>query len=91
MSHRVTALYHDRQLARLAAEDLCATGFPSQAVEVADGVAEGSGRIEVRALDWDQALDVKAFLEQDGSHSVEIRAGVEQAPGVAVPPVPAEP
>lgn len=90
MSHRVTALYHDYEKARLAAGDLASTGFPPEGFALTEGLQSGSGRIEIRAKDLDQAIDVRAFLEQDGAHSVEIRAGEDEAVPDTIPTVPAE-
>lgn len=90
MSHRVTALYHDYEKARLAAEDLASTGFPREAFTMTEGLQVGSGRIEILAKDLDQAIDVRAFLEQDGAHSVEIRAGESEVALDTIPTVPAE-
>lgn len=89
MSHRVTALYHDREKARLAMGDLQLTGLPSEQILLEDGLASGSGRLEIHAKDMDQAIDLRAFLEQDGAHSVEIRAGEDEPKIDTMPPVPA--
>ena len=89
MSHRVTALYHDREKARLAAEDLRSTGFPVEAILLADGLAPGSGRLEITAKDMDQSIDVRTFLEGDGAHSVEIRGGEDAISAKTMPSVPA--
>ncbi len=73
MSHLVSALYHDRDKARLAAGDLLNVGVEANQILIAQGLSEGSGRIEIQAHSIDQAIDVQSFLEQDGAHSVEIR------------------
>ena len=92
MSHRVTALYHDRDKARLAMGDLQSTGFPAERIQYAEGIAQGSGRLEIQARDLDQAIDVRAFLEQDGAGSVEIRSGTDEGPpDDKIPTVPAMP
>ena len=72
MSHRVLALYGSREVARVAAEDLRASGVEAGRIVLGEGVSAGSGRIEVAARDHDQAIDVQAFLRQDGAYSVEI-------------------
>ncbi len=89
MSHRVTALYHDRDKARLAMGDLEATGFPTERIHYGEGLSPGSGRLDVQAKDMDQAIDVRTFLTQDGAHSVEIRAGEDAATVDTIPTVPA--
>jgi hypothetical protein len=73
MSHLVSALYHDLDKAYLAVGDLLNVGVDASQILIAQGLSEGSGRIEVRAHSRDQAIDVQSFLEQDGAHSVEIR------------------
>lgn len=73
VSHLVSALYHDRDKARLAAGDLLHVGVEANQILIAQGLSEGSGRIEIQARKLDQAIDVRSFLEQDGAHSVEIR------------------
>ena len=73
VSHLVSALYHDREKARLAASDLLNVGVKASQILLAQGLSEGSGRLEIQARNMDQAIDVQSFLEQDGAHSVEIR------------------
>lgn len=73
MSHLVSALYHDRDKAQLAAGDLLNAGVDGNQITFGEGLSEGSGRLEIRARTLDQAIDVRSFLEQDGAHSVEIR------------------
>lgn len=63
MSHRVSALYHDMEKARLAAGDLQFSGVLPGRILLTDGLGSGSGRIEVLAKDLDQAIDVKTFSE----------------------------
>ena len=90
MAHLVSALYHDRQKARLAAGDLISAGVLPESIVVADGLQLGSGRLEVYARDMDHAIDVRSYLEQDGAHSVEIRHGTSEVPAVeTIPQVPA--
>lgn len=90
MAHLVSALYHDREKARLAAGDLISAGVLPGSIVLADGLQSGSGRLEVYARDMDHAIDVRSYLEQDGAHSVEIRHGTSEAPTLdTIPTVPA--
>ncbi len=89
MSNLVSALYHDRDKAKLAAGDLQTVGILPEQVTFAEGLQEGSGRLEIKAKNLDQAIDVRSFLEQDGAHSVEIRAGTEEVSLDSMPTVPA--
>ena len=83
--HRVTALYRDAEKARLARGDLIVAGVRPDAVALVDD------RIEVQARDMDQAIDVRAYLEQDGADGATIHGGAD-APGEdTMPAVPAVP
>ena len=89
MSHRVIGLYHHRDKAHLALGDLQATGLTADRIRYAEGLTEGSGRIEVEAKDLDQAIDVRTFLEQDGADSVIIQSGDDEVGDDTMPSVPA--
>ena len=90
MSHRVIALYHDRAKALLAQGDLQSAGVSSDQVRFADGLSEGEGRLEVSVRNRDQALDVEAFLVQDGADSVEVLLGTDDVLATdTIPHVPA--
>ena len=77
MSHRVIALYHDRAKALLAQGDILSAGVSADQVRLAEGLSEREGRLEIRVQDRDQALDVEAFLVQDGADSVEVLLGTD--------------
>lgn len=90
MSHRVIALYNDRDKARLAQGDVLSVGIDASNVRLAEGLSEGSGRVEVRARNMDQAINVRSFLEQDGADSVEIVGGLDDVLAAdRIPHVPA--
>ena len=73
MSYRVNAFYSDLDRARIAAEDVRAAGIPAGLIVVAAGLSEGSGRVEVAARSFDEAINVQAFLQEDGANDVGIR------------------
>lgn len=84
MSHRVTAIYSDEGRARLAAGDLQSAGVSTDDIRLVES------RLDIRARDLDHAINVRAFLQEDGAEWAEIHEGIDEAEPVdTIPTVPA--
>lgn len=90
MNPRVVAFYPDRTRARLAADDLRSAGVESDRIRLNEDLEADGGTIEVLARNSDHAIDVKAWLDQDGAEWTELRPGLdEEPPSQTIPRVPA--